>query len=35
VKQPLAANDDLARSPIDVLKPERDHLTRSQAETGE
>jgi hypothetical protein len=31
----LAANDERAGSPIDVLKPERSHLTRAQPEASE
>jgi len=34
MKQPLAANEDFASSPVDVLEWERHHFTGAKAETG-
>jgi len=35
VNQPLAANEELASSPVDVLEPESYHLTGAETKTGQ
>ena len=35
VKQSLAANEDFAGSPVNILESESDHLTGAKAETGQ